>query len=405
MSCSRHRLTAVAIATSWLLAGVLAGHRGDAAPLRDARIDRLSPGDPAAATLVRAKPRPVYEGADLRNRDFTGANLDGVNFRGAQLQGANFSRARARGAFFEGARLDNAKFVQAQLQRAQFATATFDGADFTGAQLQGADLGGELRGVNLAKANLLGVLFGFGAETQLHGANLDGAILSGADFGRAQLQGASLKAATLLGVDLRGANLQGADLAQADLRGANLDHADLQGASLRGAKLWHTVGSPNVALADLDAVDLGTTTQLTRREIDGIVRLFQQPFRGDARRRLAVLDPAARASRKTPAAATAWRPAVPLPAKLAELLAKVACGWHPEGPDSEAFFDNRVDMRVTRGLLRNGRLAATGDQAAVVVDALRKGRSAPAECPGAAGATDEDWAALDALASARQSPK
>ena len=398
---SRNRSTVVAIATSVLVVGLLAGHPGGTAPLRSAPSDRLSLSDSDAITPIRAKRRTAFDQADLRNRDFTGADLDGVSFRGAQLQGANFSRARLRGAIFEGARLDNAKFVEAQLQGAQFATATLDRVDFTGAQLQGADLGGQLRGVTLAKANLLGVLFGFGAETELQGADLDGALLSGADFGRAQLQGASLKSAIMLGVDLRGADLQGADLGQADLRGANLDGAQLHGASLRGAKLWLTFGSPDVELADLDAIDLAAATRLTRKEIDDIVRLFQKPFRRDARERLALLDPATRTSRKAPADATSWQPAVPAPDKLAELLAKVACGWHKETPESEADFDNRVDIRVTRGLIRNGRLAAAGDQAAIVVDALRKGRTAPADCPGVAGATDEDWAALDALARAK----
>jgi len=362
-----------------------------------------------AAALVVAAPGVVgaaapklvaFDSADLRNRDFTGADLEGATFRQAQLRGANFTRAKLRGAVFEGADLTNAKFVDAQLQGAQFATATFDGVDFTGAQLQGADLGGYLRGVTLARANLVGVLFGFGAETELQGADLTGALLTGADFGRAQLQGATLKGASLRGADLREANLQGADLDQADLRGANLDRAQLQGASLRGVKVWLTLGAPDTALADIDAADLHTVTRLTRREIDAIVRLYQEPFRNEARARLAPLDPAIGASRKTLTPAQTWKSAKPSPPQLAGLLARVACGWRKGEADADAYVDAQVDVRVARGLVRNGRLAAAGDQAAIVVAALRKGRGDPDSCPGAAGFTDADWAALDALARA-----
>ena len=348
-----------------------------------------------------AAPKPrVFENADLRNHDFTGADLDGATFRQAHLQGANFTRAKLRGAVFEGADLTDAKFIDAQLQGAQFATATFDGVDFTGAQLQGADLGGYLRGVTLARANLVGVLFGFGAETELQGADLTGALLTGVDFGRAQLQGATLKGASLRRADLRMANLQGADLDQADLRGANLDRAQLQGASLRGVKVWLTRGSPDVALAEVDGADLHSATRLTRREIDGIVRLFQEPFRAEARARLAPLDPGIGASRKTLTPAATWKPAKPAPKALAELLARVACGWRKDALQADAYVDAQVDVRATRGLIRNGRLAAAGAEAAIVVAALRKGRGDADNCPGAAGFTDADWAALDALARA-----
>jgi uncharacterized protein YjbI with pentapeptide repeats len=375
---------------------VMAMAIGSVAALLAVAVDGAG-GDHAAAA-----PKPaVFDNADLRNRDFTGANLDGASFRQAQLQGANFSRARLRGAMFEGAQLDNAKFVEAQLQGAQFATAKMDGVDFTGAQLQGADLSFELRGITFARANLTGVLFGFGTETLLQGADLSGAVLTGADFGRAQMQGASLKSASMRGVDLREANLQGADLGGADLRGANLDRARLQGASLRGAKLRLTLGSPATELADLDGVDLREATALTPKEIRDIVRLFQEPFRDDARERLAVLNPASKSGRKNATKAETWKPADLSAKRLAELLAKVACGWRKDADDAEAQLDAQVDVRVVRGLVRNGRLAAAGDQAAIVAEALRKGRTDPASCPGAAGATDADWAALDALTRAK----
>jgi hypothetical protein len=53
---------------------------------------------------------------------------------------------------------------------------------------------------------------------------------------------------------------------------------------------------------------------------------------------------------------------------------------------------------VARGLLRNGRIAATGVEIGTVADRLRKGRTDPTTCLGVKGFTDEDWAKFDELA-------
>jgi uncharacterized protein YjbI with pentapeptide repeats len=57
----------------------------------------------------------------------------------------------------------------------------------------------------------------------LDGAKLDGMILTGIDFSRANLRGASLHATNLMNADLRFADLTGANLSEADLIGANLE--------------------------------------------------------------------------------------------------------------------------------------------------------------------------------------
>jgi hypothetical protein len=57
------------------------------------------------------------------------------------------------------------------------------------------------------------------------GADLVGAVLSGAD-----LRGTNFRGALLIGADLSGADLRLTDLLGADLRGANLAGADLRGA-------------------------------------------------------------------------------------------------------------------------------------------------------------------------------
>jgi hypothetical protein len=70
-----------------------------------------------------------------------------------------------------------------------------------------------------------------------------------------------------------------------------------------------------------------------------------------------------------------------------------------QGPDLKRLTDYLVQLacsadaapHVARGLIRNGRIWATGAQIAMIIaDRLRKGRTDPAACPGVRGFTDED---------------
>ena len=63
------------------------------------------------------------------------------------------------------------------------------------------------------------------AYTDLTGANLTCADLTGADLTRANLAGADLTGADLTRANLAGADLTGADLTRANLTGANLDYS------------------------------------------------------------------------------------------------------------------------------------------------------------------------------------
>jgi hypothetical protein len=74
-------------------------------------------------------------------------------------------------------------------------------------------------------------------NTDLRGANLQGAHLEKANLYRAQLQGATFYRAQLQGAYLHEAQLQGAALYRAHLEEANLYEAQLQGANLEGAHL------------------------------------------------------------------------------------------------------------------------------------------------------------------------
>jgi uncharacterized protein YjbI with pentapeptide repeats len=131
---------------------------------------------------------------------------------------------------------------RANLQEAVLVGANLQGAYLRRVNLQGAGLvGANLQGANLWFANL--------QEAELYNANFREAHL-----GHANLQGADLHYAFLERANLEGANLQGADLyyaylqgtilhqgtklQRANLQGANLKRSDLRGANLQGANLW-----------------------------------------------------------------------------------------------------------------------------------------------------------------------
>src|SRR5262249_29485899 len=129
---------------------------------------------------------------------------------------------------------------------------------------------------------------------------------------------------------------------------------------------------------------------------DGILKAIQYP---DAvRERLSALDPAPENEPKNSISAEFWKQASSTPpqskernARTVAFLTDLACS-----SDGAPY--------VGRGLLRNGRMEATGSQFAAVAARLRKGKSDQAACPGVKHFTDDDWASLDALVAAARKP-
>jgi uncharacterized protein YjbI with pentapeptide repeats len=102
----------------------------------------------------------------------------------------------------------------------------------------------EIRGANLQKANLQGVI--------LTRANLQAAILSGSS-----LQRVDLNIANLGGADLEKTNLEKANLHRADLREAELCHAHLQSANLKYTDLTAAnLAGANLQFAKLEGANL-----------------------------------------------------------------------------------------------------------------------------------------------------
>lgn len=134
-------------------------------------------------------------------------------------------------------------------QRAALTHADLHGRDLSGVLLNGADL----------------------HRSDLHNAMLDHAELDGADLHRADLHRADLRGADLEYADLHEADLHGADLSGALLRAADLHRADLHDAILAGADLTD---------ADLRGADLrwvrGLSSEQTRLAlIDDATRLSE----------------------------------------------------------------------------------------------------------------------------------
>jgi uncharacterized protein YjbI with pentapeptide repeats len=73
-------------------------------------------------------------------------------------------------------------------------------------------------------------------RTDLSNANLEKAVLSGADFNRSLMAFCNLRGADLRGTNFFRVKLGGADLTGADVTGADFAEADLEGTVFRDVK-------------------------------------------------------------------------------------------------------------------------------------------------------------------------
>lgn len=124
----------------------------------------------------------------------------------------------------------------ADLHSGKLRCALLEGTSFQGTtKLMGADL----RRANMIGARLNGLVPGSRSPiaADLSRANLEGARLVWAELDHAVLVGANLRGADLSGATLRGARLRDADLRDAHLGQSNLSEADLRGAQLVGAHI------------------------------------------------------------------------------------------------------------------------------------------------------------------------
>jgi uncharacterized protein YjbI with pentapeptide repeats len=200
-----------------------------------------------------------YEPTSLQDADLTGAGMLWAKLQYADLTGATLhsdlqfydpSFAPLDPKAFVGVKFDNV--TPSKL----FTTLALKGMDLTDASFAGIDLSHQdlsvAAGVTLSPAGLAGAILSDGTV---------GTNLSGQDFGAAFAGWTGTVADETSGKDLRGVNLANANLYEADLIranlsganlvGANLSETNLYGAALRGAQLGVESGDGSQPATDL----------------------------------------------------------------------------------------------------------------------------------------------------------
>lgn len=179
------------------------------------------------------------EECSLRGADLTGLLCPALRIRDSALDGAILRGVEAYEAEITGSAFTSADLTRSKLNLSRIRDCDFSGAAFDDANLFGADLtGSRFRGVDLAKALMDGTklervdlslasLRGHGFRSQrLARVNLTEADLAACDFTDAVFDGCYLVGAfmdeetQLDGADLRGAVISGEHLVRASLRGA-----------------------------------------------------------------------------------------------------------------------------------------------------------------------------------------
>src|SRR6266545_2428319 len=376
--------------------------------------DKLKKGEVTLSLRGRNLHSAVLDRSDLTQVDFTGADLRRASLQGAKLQRARFLcigdvpggvrkgeslRRLGQCALLDGAWLNNAQLQGAYLNRAHLQSARLLWADLRGASLEHA----RLQGATLWGAQLQGAFLN---NAQLQGAGLSWSYLQGASLNDAQLQGAGLLSADLRGASLDRARLQGAFLLWADLEGATLWGAQLQGASPSAmlyrtslseafvyrasvpvfrVGLWEVKTSPILDKRwgpegdDIPAGDAAAYERFVHAVVDSVPSDTQILVRN----RLQRLAPTFQSAEEDAADAKFWSEAKSLSIEeyheqLADTLTKLSC-------------DAAEAPHVARGLIRHGRLKATGEHLRSIAEKLKH----PAQCPGAEGLTAEDLRALE----------
>ena len=327
----------------------------------------------------------ILHGANLFNADLSGAwlkmaHLQGAKLNWAFLKGTQFLRAQLQGASLDDASANAARFDGANLQGSSFA-----GANLTGAQLASADLrGASLRAAQLQFATL--------HSTRFAGASLDNAQLQGTEFD----DPVTPSYVSMLPPDPRrfdGASLLNPNVYRTAL---NLDN-------VKGARLRNPVNKPLVAtprILDYPAAPL------TEDMVDQWVKTAKEYVAGEmngpvvARHLTEQLE---RFKKTTPAedegATSQWLAAAgkslddeAYQAKLRTVMEDLVCSAN-------------ASPFTAQGLLRNGRLFATGEHLRGISERMLKARAPGpgsgsqifAACPGVNGFSDSDWAELKKL--------
>ena len=148
----------------------------------------------------------------LRNGNLSRIKMSKISLEDAVLPGANFIQATIRDVCFDFCDLFGTNFVEADLEGSSFVRADLRGANMARAKLRNANL----KGADL-RSGVMVVVDG-GRErkvkraTDLANADMEGSMLSGANFAESNMSGSRLVDADLSDANMFAVNLAGADL-------------------------------------------------------------------------------------------------------------------------------------------------------------------------------------------------
>lgn len=256
------------------------------------RAPPMPPGDPPRVPTLPGqhpcmwvvKPHMVpsdhsctdFTGIDVSGRDLNSAKLESVVLDHASLIGSDLTHSQIEGSTAFRARFDRARLVDATIKASELTFVSFVSAEMRHLTLQTVELArvdfshGDLRGAML-------IAIASAQTTTFDHANMDGAVIKEAEFGKRGSGGSSFYNTSLEGAILDEMNcilcqmlrahmhrvsiikcdFEGAFLRWANLTSAKLSEVSLQGADLQGATLrWAVLTSVQLQAANLMAANL-----------------------------------------------------------------------------------------------------------------------------------------------------
>ena len=360
----------------------------------------------------------IFIGSNLRGADLTQANLQGASLHGAhlqeatlddaelanawldesELQGASLDRAGLEGTVLENAQLQGASLENTKLQAASLAGGALQGASLVGARLQGASLAGaDFRGAVLDRANLQGAVPPQGFKQtlgQLEGVQPSQEGASAIWFKQTRLQVSGVAGPQFQGASLLGTRMQGAWLENAVFKATRLTGADLWRANLRGA-LFENILKPDLSGGAKPATPISRFPWLrpwTEANYLALERAIANVPEGGGRdaaeRQIEVLKTPVQSKAKFENSDGEIGRATVKPQGFEQALFLelngLVCGGDPDA------------AYILRGLIENGRIAATGAKVDNLVNLILDGK----KCPVFDLLTPADKMALQRLAKA-----
>lgn len=228
----------------------------DAAYLQQAEAD-LHGADLTGSNFTGAKLDDRLDGREVRMRNTL---LDYADLSTADMRRADLSYARGWDMKARGARFDKAALYKTDLRGADLIGANLSGCDLTDADLRGADLtGANLDGANLTRTKLDGAVFD---KASLIGAKLVDIDAKRIGFFKADLRNATISCCTLEDCGFEEAEFAGANARLSNFVSCGFDRASLTSGGIGFSSIastWHACsydGIPKEIVAEHPAMSI-----------------------------------------------------------------------------------------------------------------------------------------------------